>query len=107
MGILSEERPTVVKTLVEILGGREKEGLRVEGSARGKVEVILGAEEATKLGLRTLEIEVSWETSVSREEIFTNSAVPRVGKIEGGDSRKSIEGGVGMIFLGVIPDLLL
>ena len=97
----------MVKTLVEILGGWEKEGLRVEGSTRGKVEVVLGTEEVTKLGLRTLEMDVSCETSVSKREIFTNSAVPRVGKAGGGDSHKSIEGEVGMILLGTIPDLLL
>ena len=107
MGTLSVERPTVVKTLVEILGGWEKEGLRVEGSTRGKVKVVLGAEEVTKLGLRTLEMDISCETSVSRGEIFTDSAVPRAGKAEGGDSRKSIEEDVGMILLGIIPDLLL
>ena len=107
MGTLSVGRPTVVKTLVEILGGWEKEGLRVEGSTRGKVKVALGAEEVTKLGLRTLEIDISCETSVSRGEIFTNSAVPREGKTEGGDSHKSIEEDVEMILLGIIPDLLL
>ena len=70
------------------------------------MEIVLGTGEATKFGLRTLVMEISLEISISRGEIFTSSAVPRAGKV-GGDSHKSIEGGAGMILLGIIPDLLL
>ena len=59
MGTLSVERPKVAKTLVEILGGWEKDGLRVEESSQGRLEVVLGTGGAIKFGLRTLEMETS------------------------------------------------
>ena len=52
-------RPRVAKTLVEILGGWEKDGLRVGESSRGCSEIALGAGGAIKFGLRTLEMETS------------------------------------------------
>ena len=59
MGILSVGRPKVAKTLVEILGGWEKDGLRVGESSQGRLGVALGTGEVIKFGLRTLEMETS------------------------------------------------
>ena len=57
VGTLSVGRPKVAKTLVEILGGWEKDGLRVEKSGQGRLEIVPGTGGAIKFGLRTLEME--------------------------------------------------
>ena len=93
VGTLSVGRPKVAKTLVEILGGWEKDVFRVEKSGQGQLEVVLDIGEVIKFGLRTLEMETSWEASTSRG-VSAGSTV----------SRKK---GVEVIFLGTIPVLLL